>query len=162
MPIDFTILVIMFQHFLITQHRQELPQVKRYLISSTANLVHELPHGFPNDLRLRVFRNQEILEKCQIWVETQPSVQSSFQKLNFDSNCQKTRKIREQIFEALSNFTAFAYFMPNILSRIVDLKQFRSQVKGEHSIGRSFQSNYGRKETVDIEILVTSGMLTKK
>ena len=53
-------------------------------------------------------------------METQPSVQSSFQKLNFDNNCQKTRKIREQIFEPLSKFTGFLYFVPNILSRIVD------------------------------------------
>ena len=70
-------------------------------------------------LTLRVFRNQEILEKCQIWVEAQPSVQSSFQKLNFDKNCPKTRKIREQNFKALTNFTGFIYFVPNILSKIV-------------------------------------------
>ena len=54
-----------------------------------------------------------------MWMETPPSVQSSFQKLNFDNDCQKMRKIREQIFEALSSFTGFLYFAPNILSRIV-------------------------------------------
>ena len=62
-----------------------------------------------------------MLEKCQVWVETQPSVQFSFQKLNFDNNRQKSRTIREQIFEALSNFNGFLYFVPNILSRIVEL-----------------------------------------
>ena len=96
----------------------ESPQVKRYLISGTTNLVHELPHDLPNSLRLRILGNYEILEKFQIWVETQPSVQSSFQKLNFDSNCQKTRKIREQIFEALSNlldfFTLCQIFCPGL------------------------------------------------
>ena len=49
----------------------------------------------------------------------QPSAQSSFQKLNFDNSCQKTRKIRQQIFEVLSNVTGFLYFVLNILSRVV-------------------------------------------
>ena len=54
-----------------------------------------------------------------MWVETQPSSQSSFQKLNVGNSCQKTRKIRYYIFEALSNFTVFLYFVPNILVRIL-------------------------------------------
>ena len=33
----------------------ESPQVKRYLISNITNLVQELPHEFPNDLRLRKY-----------------------------------------------------------------------------------------------------------
>ena len=33
------------------------------MISSIANLVHELPHELPNDLRLRILGNQEILGK---------------------------------------------------------------------------------------------------
>ena len=105
-----TILVIIFWHFLIIWLRSESSQVKRYLISSITNLVHELPHELPNDLRLRILGNQEILEKCQMWVQTQPKSQSSFQKLNVDNSCQKTHKIRYQIFEALSNFTVFLYF----------------------------------------------------
>ena len=32
-------------------------QVKRNLISSIANLVRELPHELPNDLRLRILGN---------------------------------------------------------------------------------------------------------
>ena len=55
-----------------------------------------------------------------MWVETQPSAQSSFQKLKVDSSCQKTHKIRYYIFEALSSFTVFLYFVPNFLARIVD------------------------------------------
>ena len=114
-----TILVIIFWHFLIIQHRSESPQINEYLISSITNLVQELPHKLPNNLRLRILGNQKILEKCQVWVEMQPSAQSSFHELNFDNSCQKTHKIRKQIFEVLSNFTGFLYFMPNILSRIV-------------------------------------------
>ena len=34
-------------------------------------------------------------------VETQPSAQSSFQNLNVDNSCQKTRKIRCYIFEVV-------------------------------------------------------------
>ena len=59
-----------------------------------------------------------MLEKCQMWVETQPSAQSSFQKLNVDNSCQKTCKIW-YILEVLSNFTVFLYFVRNMLSRIV-------------------------------------------
>ena len=55
-----------------------------------------------------------------MWVQTQPNSQSSFQKLNVDNSCQKTRKIRYYIFEVLSNFTVFLQFVPNILARIVD------------------------------------------
>ena len=39
--------------------------------------------------RLRILGNQEILEKCQMRVETQPSAQSSFQKVNVYNSCQK-------------------------------------------------------------------------
>ena len=48
---------------------------KRYLISSITNLVLELPHELPNDLRLRKLGN---IRKMSNWVETQPSAQSSF------------------------------------------------------------------------------------
>ena len=89
-------------------------------ISSITNLVHESPHELPNDLRPRILGNQEILEKCQMWVQTQPNAQSFFQKLNVDHSCQKTCKIRYYIFEVLPNFIVSLYFVPNILSRIVD------------------------------------------
>ena len=57
-----------------------------------------------------------------MWVEAQLSVQSSFQKLNVDNSCQRTRKIRYYVFEVLFNFTAFLYFVPSILSRTVGVK----------------------------------------
>ena len=46
------------------------------MISSIANLVYELP----NDLRVTILGNKEILGKSQIMVETEPSAQSPFQK----------------------------------------------------------------------------------
>ena len=39
-------------------------------MSSIANLVYEFPHEWPNDLRLGILGNKEILRKYQISVET--------------------------------------------------------------------------------------------
>ena len=97
--------VIIIWYFLLIQHRSEQPQVKRYLISSITNLIHELPHELPNDLR--ILRNQKILEKYQLRVETQPSAQSSFQKLNFDNSCEKTRKLGNKFLKSCSSLLDF-------------------------------------------------------
>ena len=43
---------------------------KKNVISSIANLVHELPHELLNHLRLMILGNKEILGKSQNWVET--------------------------------------------------------------------------------------------
>ena len=92
------------------------PQVKRNLVSSITNLVHESSHELLNHLGLRILGNQEIFKKCQMQVETQPSAQSCLQKLKLSHSSQKTRNIISQIFLVWSNFTVFLYFMPNILS----------------------------------------------
>ena len=89
------------------------------MISSIANLVYELPHELPNDLKLRMLGNKEILGKSQIWVEIKSSAQSPFQKLNFGSSSKKTGKSRYQTFLVLFSFTGFLNFVPNILPRIV-------------------------------------------
>ena len=60
-----------------------------------------------------------------MWVEAQPSVQSSLQNLNVDNSCQKTRKIRYYVFEALCGFVVFLQFVPNILARIVEKKVYK-------------------------------------
>ena len=52
-------------------------------------------------------------------METWPSAQYLFQKLNFGNSSQKARKSRYQNFLVLSSFTGFIYFIPNILSKIV-------------------------------------------
>ena len=72
-----------------------------------------------NVFRSRIWGNKEILGKYLIWVETYPSAQSPFQKLNFGSSTQKTCKGRYQTFFVLSSFTGFLCFGPNILRRIV-------------------------------------------
>ena len=79
------------------------------MISSITNLVYELLHKLSSDLRLRILINKEILGKSQILVETLPSAQSSFRKLNFSNSSQKTRKGRYQTCLALSSFTGFYY-----------------------------------------------------
>ena len=38
------------------------------MIASITNLVYELPHELPNDLRLRILGNEEILGKSGICV----------------------------------------------------------------------------------------------
>ena len=53
--------------------------LKWFLISIIAKLVHNLPHVLRNDLWLRVSGNQK-LEKCEMWVEMQPTAQSFFNK----------------------------------------------------------------------------------
>ena len=42
-------------------YRPDEPQVKRNVTSSIANLVYKLPHELPNDLRLKMLGNKEIL-----------------------------------------------------------------------------------------------------
>ena len=56
-------LVILFWQFLIISLSCKLPQVKRYLISRITNLLKQLPYEL---LRYRIWRNQEILEKCRM------------------------------------------------------------------------------------------------
>ena len=68
------------------------------MISSIGNLVYELPHEFPNDLKFRILGNNEILGKSEIWIDTSPSAKSPSQKLNFGNSSQKTRKSRYQNF----------------------------------------------------------------
>ena len=53
-------------------------------------------------------------------MEKEPSDQSPFQKLNFGSSSQEKRKIRDQTVVTLSSFTAFLYFVPNILTIVLE------------------------------------------
>ena len=102
------IVVITFQNFAIFQHRS----VKRNLISCRANLVYDL-REIPNDLRLRIFENQEILEKSQIWVDLQPSARSTHEKPDFGNSSQKTRKIRYHKPPPQSSLTGSPHPAPN-------------------------------------------------
>ena len=87
-------------------------------------MVQELLHNLQNDLRLGIFANWEKLENCQIRVETQGSAHSSSKIINVDNICEKSRKIRYYIFELLSRFTGFFYFLGNVFPRIVWRNKF--------------------------------------
>ena len=106
------------------------PQVKGNLISSITILVYELPHELPNDLRLKILRVQEILEKKIKIGWRQNLMPVAFKKFDFGNNSQNSRKNRYQTFLFLFNFTGFPYFAANILSRLsaqADFCSFLSQ-----------------------------------
>ena len=105
-----TILVMTFRNFTMFQYRSHSPQVKQNVLSSTGNLVYKLHHELPNDLRLRILGNKEIIGKSQIWVGAQPSAQSLFQKFKFGNSSQKRCKSRDQTFLVQSSFTRFVFF----------------------------------------------------
>ena len=88
---------------------------KGNVISSIRNLVYELPHELPNNLRLKDLSKEGNIRK----ISNLGGAQSPPQKLNLGNSRQNTRKSRYQTFLALSSFTGFLYFVPNILSRIV-------------------------------------------
>ena len=102
------------------------------MISSIANLVYDLPHELPKDLRLRILGNKDIIGKSKIWVGIEPSAQSPFQKLSFGNSSQKTHKSRFQIFLVLFSLTGFLYFVSNILSRIKALDMDKIIVNIKH------------------------------
>ena len=112
-------------------------------ISNITMPVYKLPHGLPNDLRLNILGHQEISEKSQFQLETYTSVQSSFQKLNFDKSSQKTLKSRYQTSLVLSNFTRSLYFVPNILLGI--LVQKSKSVNNSINLDLMFQLIKHRK-----------------
>ena len=124
-----TILVLIFRNFTTSWlQRSDSPQVKRNVISSIENLVYKLPHKFPNNLRLRTLGNKETLGKFQIWVETWPSAQPPFQKLNFGNSIQKNMQKLISNFIVLSNFTRFLYLLQIFCPRLPDLTKLWSQL----------------------------------
>ena len=56
----------------------DLPQIKRNLMSSIANLVNDILHKLLNDLGN--------LDKSQTWTDTLRSAQSPFKKLDFGNS----------------------------------------------------------------------------
>ena len=67
----------MFWPFTAFQFKFRLQKVKRDLISSIINFVHELLYELPNDLGLRILRNYVILATSQKWLGTKPSFLST-------------------------------------------------------------------------------------
>ena len=72
----------------------------------------------------------------------QSNVQSSFQKWNVDNSCQKTRRNRYYILEALPSCIVSLYFVPNILSRIVFI--FNLWIVGKN-FSKSQSCDYGHR-----------------
>ena len=64
-----TILTTIFWNFSIFYHRPDQPQVKRKVVATTTSLVYGFSHELPNDLRLRILGNKEMLGKSLIWFE---------------------------------------------------------------------------------------------
>ena len=77
------------------------------MASSIANLVYKLPHELPNDLRLRILGNKEISVKSQSYVDTQPSAQTPFQKLNVGNS---SPKINTKVYKFVSKFLDISSF----------------------------------------------------
>ena len=109
-----TILVIIFWNFKCLQYKFDSSQVKRNLISRKRNLVYEFSYELPNDLRLSISGNQEMLERSQIKLEAQPSAQSPFQKLILVIAGKKHAKVDIKLFLSCPLLLDFCYFVPNI------------------------------------------------
>ena len=77
------------------------------MASSIANLVYKLPHELPNDLRLRILGNKDISVKSQSYVDTQPSAQTPFQKLNVGNS---SPKINIKVYKFVSKFLDISSF----------------------------------------------------
>ena len=77
------------------------------MASSIANLVYKLPHELPNDLRLRILGNKDISVKSQSYVDTQPSAQTPFQKLNVGNS---SPKINTKVYKFVSKFLDLSSF----------------------------------------------------
>ena len=106
-----TIMVITVWNLTMFQYRSDSRQLKRNVISCIANLVYELPHKLPNDLRLMILENKEILGKTQIQVETQPSAQSLFQKLKSSNSSGSVESKKKNFRLSWSKyFGTFQYF----------------------------------------------------
>ena len=94
------------------------------MIYSIANSVYELPHGLPNDLRLRILENKKILEKCEIMVEAEPSAQSSLQKYVVALAVQKQAKLDIKLFFSSLMLLGFSVLFEIFFSELPEEKNF--------------------------------------
>ena len=64
------------------------------------NIVYDLCHELPNELRLTILGNQEIFGKCQYWLEIELSARNKtcFQKKHY---CSSGRKLRRSSYQRL-------------------------------------------------------------
>ena len=64
-----TILVIIFCDFLMFYQILFSPQVKGIVIISNKHGISDFSHKLPDDLRLKILGNWEILRRSQIFIE---------------------------------------------------------------------------------------------
>ena len=57
----YTIIFKIFEHFTKFYRSFHSPQVKTNLIPGVRNVIYELPHECPSDLRLKILGNKEII-----------------------------------------------------------------------------------------------------
>ena len=85
-------------------------------MSCIKNIVYELSHEFSNNLRIRIFRNQEMLREGQNWVEIEPITSLPSRTKNFVI----TVKIYvEVVIKIFCSCPWFFLLDLNILSKIV-------------------------------------------
>ena len=95
-----TTVCIIFWNFTKFQYRFHSPEVKLYLTSSNKKFVKQLSHKLPNDLRLWISGNYEILEKSPV---SPPKMTSQHQH-------SKILQKQTLNFLVLCNFTFFVNF----------------------------------------------------
>ena len=86
------------------------------------NLVSELPHKLPIDLRLRISKKLENIRKISNFGEDSLLFSLPSRNKTLALAVKKYAKADVKSFLVLSDFTQFLYFVPNILSRIVYIK----------------------------------------
>ena len=115
------------------------------MISSKTDMVHELPHQFPNNLKLRIQGNQEILEKSQIRMTAfSQSVFLPEIKLR-QQNLKKTQK--QISFSCPIRFCWISLFYSKYFAQdCIYFSKLKQEPKCELSISEKY-SNLGQSKT---------------
>ena len=85
------------------------------MIPRIANHLYELPHELSNYLRLKDLGKLGNIRKIPNLGRDIAQCPVSLPEIKFSNSSQKTRTNRYQTFLALSSFSGFLYFVPNIL-----------------------------------------------
>ena len=90
-------------------------QVKGWAIITYKHGIYELPDELPNDFRLRILGNKEILGKVLSIIERYPSALSSCQNENSVNTTRKLLGNKNGTFPAVYYFTWKLELVPGIL-----------------------------------------------
>ena len=112
-----TIIFIIIRDSLILFKIFLSPQVRPCAIITHKHSLNESSHYLSNDLRPGILENQEILEKCLSFIESQLSTHGPGQKKMLLIEGKKSRKIATKVFllRAISHEITFSftYFKTN-------------------------------------------------